>query len=80
MGRVRKIDGYIRSQMLAMASAATRAVAEPLAAWALRRIRSMGGRSASTDTSSYTPSMTTRSSCLPDEGRANRRKRIRDPP
>ena len=39
MGKVRKIDSYIRSRMMEMARPETRAVAEPLAAWALRRIR-----------------------------------------
>jgi hypothetical protein len=39
MGTARKIDSYIRARMMEMARPETRAVAEPLAAWALRRIR-----------------------------------------
>lgn len=35
----RRIDSYIRSRMMEVASAETRAVAEPLAEWALRRVR-----------------------------------------
>lgn len=39
MAKSRRIDGYIRARVMEMARAETRAVAEPLAAWALRRIR-----------------------------------------
>jgi hypothetical protein len=44
----KRIDGYIRSRMMEIALAATRAVAEPLAEWALRRIR-LDGRPFSFD-------------------------------
>src|SRR6516164_1317320 len=39
MGQTRRIDSYLRARMMEMAGPETRAVAEPLAAWALRRIR-----------------------------------------
>jgi hypothetical protein len=48
MAKPRRIDGYIRARMMEMARADTRAVAEPLAAWALRRIR-LDGRPFSFD-------------------------------
>ena len=48
MGRPRRIDSYIRARMMEMARPETRAVAEPLAAWALRKIR-LDGRPFSFD-------------------------------
>jgi len=39
MAKPKRIDGYIRARMMEMARAETRAVAEPLASWALRRVR-----------------------------------------
>ena len=39
MGKVRRIDSYVRARMMEMARPETRSVAEPLAAWAVRRIR-----------------------------------------
>jgi hypothetical protein len=39
MGKPKRIDGYIRARVMEMARAETRAVAEPLASWALRRVR-----------------------------------------
>ena len=48
MAKPRRIDGYIRARMMEMARAETRAVSEPLAAWALRRIR-LDGRPFSFD-------------------------------
>jgi hypothetical protein len=39
MATTRKIDSYIRARMMEMALPETRAVAEPLAEWAVRRIR-----------------------------------------
>ncbi len=39
MSTPRRIDSYIRARMMEVASVETRAVAEPLAEWAVRRIR-----------------------------------------
>jgi len=39
MGQTRRIDSYLRARMMEMARPETRAVAEPLADWAVRRIR-----------------------------------------
>jgi len=38
-GKPRRIDGYVRARMLELARPETRAIVEPLAAWASRRIR-----------------------------------------